>query len=123
MAKQTLTSRSLAILRKRGMAADISERWIPAPKPFRPTRKDLFGFADVVAIDSGGTQLVQVTSRGNVSARVKKIRETIEEAGWSDLFWNNPSVTIVVHGWYKKGHRWRLKEIVITDLDTVMVIS
>ena len=40
------TQRSLAALRERGMLAEVVERW----NPYTKTRKDLFGFVDIVAV-------------------------------------------------------------------------
>lgn len=87
------------------------------------TRKDLFGFADLIALDkSGGPPiLIQVTSRSNVSARIKKIRtegtgkgqhavELAEIAEW----WLRAGGRIFVEGWEKKGNRWGCREEEIT---------
>lgn len=100
------TQRSLKYLRDtRGCLADVCERWIPGAN----VRKDLFGIVDIVAINDEGRWLVQTTSRSNMSARIKKIRESealpvLLKAGFR----------VVVHGWSKdsKG-KWVLREVEI----------
>ena len=87
------------------------EHW----NPFGHRRVDLFGFVDILAIHSGKTYGLQVTSRGNISARVKKITvenadtlSRLKEAGW----------IIQVIGWGKvsvkrgsKSKRWEPKVV------------
>lgn len=110
----TPTSRTLAYLRKQGYTAEVVEKW----NPFSRTRKDLFNFADIVAIGSS-TVGVQCTSTGNMSARVKKI---IAEP--KARIWLEAGNTIFVIGWSKKGAKgkrkvWteRIVEITLKDLD------
>lgn len=70
-------------------------------------RVDLFGCIDVLAIsEDGNTVAIQTTSLSNVSARIKKIKDSnaighIRKAGW----------TVLVHGWYKKNNRWQVREV------------
>lgn len=70
-------------------------------------RVDLFGCIDVLAIsEDGNTVAIQTTSLSNVSARIKKIKDSnaighIRKASW----------TVLVHGWYKKNNRWHVKEV------------
>lgn len=97
------TTRSLAEMRKRGFTCAVSEKWIAQIKQ----RKDLFGFADVVALGDREVIFVQATSASNVSSRVKKIAEhenvgAVRRAG----------VKILVHGWRKdKTGHWVLREV------------
>jgi len=66
----TPTTRSLDLLRKLGFLAAVVESWIPK----LDRRRDLFGFADVLAVHPRDKvfMLVQCTSIGNVSSRLKK---------------------------------------------------
>lgn len=101
----TPTSRTLKYLRDDGWTAEVVEKWIPGAN----IRKDLFGFIDVMAIRDDETLAVQVTSGGNVSARIKKIEDietlaAVRKAGWG----------IEVHGWRKNAKgRYQLR---IVDL-------
>jgi carbonic anhydrase len=87
----TPTQRSLAALRELGYLVEVVEKW----NSFTRTRKDLWGWADLLAIRRGEVLAVQVTSEG-VSNRVKKVTESetiarVREAG----------VRVEVHGWRK----------------------
>jgi hypothetical protein len=89
----TPTQRSLKALRDLGYLVEIVEKW----NSFTRTRKDLWGWADLLAIKRGEVLAVQVTSTG-VSSRIKKIMgsETIgrvREAG----------IRIEVHGHRKNS--------------------
>ena len=64
------TQRTIAILKGHGATqVAVVEKWNQHAK----IRQDLFGFADVMAVGSFGVLLVQATSDGNLSARVKKL--------------------------------------------------
>lgn len=96
------TQRSLKHLREQGYRVAVVEKWNPHAR----IRQDLFGFIDLLAIKGPETLAVQSTSRGNVSARVKKITEAealsdVRKANWR----------IVVHGWGKLKAGWTLKEV------------
>lgn len=83
---------------------EVVEKW----NSFSGKRNDLFGVFDILAVGHGHTLGVQVTSRSNMAARIKKIKEqgilgTLKEAGWQ----------IVIHGWDKHENRWRLKEVTL----------
>ena len=87
----TPTQRSLAYLREQGYLVEIVEKW----NSFTKTRKDLWGWCDLLAIKRDKVLAVQVTASG-VAARVKKIQASdtlprVREAG----------ITIHVHGWRK----------------------
>lgn len=101
------TQRSLAKLRKDGWVAEVVEKWLPVVK----RRKDLWGFCDILCIDSsGGILAVQTTSASNAQARVKKIQE-------SDMLTmvRKCGIAIHVHGWKKnKNGRWECKIIDIS---------
>jgi len=99
------TERSLKHLRDNGYLCEGVEKW----NSFTRTRKDLFGFIDIIAIKANETLAVQTTSKSNMSARVNKIADAdtvamVRMAGWQ----------IHVHGWAKnKSNRWELK---VTDI-------
>jgi hypothetical protein len=92
----------MALLRERGYQVAPVERW----NAFTKTRHDLFGCIDLLAIGNGETVAVQVTSKSNLSARKHKIEEAeaypeMLRSGWK----------VVLHGWFKEGNRWQLKEV------------
>ena len=87
----TPTQRSLAALRELDYLVEVVEKW----NSFTRTRKDLWGWADLLAIRRGEVLAVQVTSEG-VANRVKKVTDSetigrVREAG----------VRVEVHGWRK----------------------
>ena len=67
MSKPSPTSRSLEVLREQGYTVEVVEKW----NSFTKTKKDLFGFIDILAIKRDETLAVQATASG-VSARLKK---------------------------------------------------
>ena len=76
--------------------------------------KDLLGFIDVWAFDpQRGHLFVQVTSRGHISTRKKKIFED----HWEDarMLLAVKYNRLVIQGWDKYKNRWRVKEVDITD--------
>lgn len=73
----TPTQRTLKYLRGMGRIADVVERWIPRTK----IRKDLFGFADIVAV-SDWIWAVQTTSGSNHAARRHKILSNSNARAW-----------------------------------------
>lgn len=89
----TPTQRSMAALRELGYLVEVVEKW----NSFTRTRKDLWGWADLLAIRRGEVLAVQVTSTG-VSSRIKKIMDSetigrVREAG----------IRIEVHGHRKNS--------------------
>lgn len=68
----TPTSRTLKYLRSMGHLCEVVEKW----NHITHTRKDLFGFIDIISIDQCDTVYGwQATSTGNIQSRIKKIRE------------------------------------------------
>lgn len=67
---------------------------------------DMFGFGDILALRKGERLLVQTTSYGNVSARVKKITEHQNLGIVRDA-----DFRIVVHGWRLKNGAWVCREV------------
>jgi hypothetical protein len=99
--KTSPTQRSLKHLRSLGYTVAVTEHW----NPFAKIRKDLFNFADLIAINSNETLAVQTTSNANVAARVDKIQGLQAAQLWLE----SPSRRIVVHGWSKRGERGKRK--------------
>jgi len=101
MSKPSPTSRSLEVLREQGYTVEVVEKW----NSFTKTRKDLFGFIDILAIKRDETLAVQATASG-VSDRLKKIMASdllpkVREAGWKIQIW----------GWRKSSvsKKWVLR--------------
>lgn len=88
----TPQQRSTNLLREEGYLVEVVEQIKRIPG--KTWRVDLFGFADLLAIRRDEVLLVQVTSRSNVSSRIRKIEDAptlapVREAG----------IRIEVHGW------------------------
>lgn len=67
------TKRTIHRLEADGWLVEIADRWIPHARP--PVTIDLFGVADLIAIKSCWTMLVQVTvGMNNNPARVRKVK-------------------------------------------------
>jgi len=101
----SLTNRTVHRLREEGWdLVEVVEHY----NAFTKRKHDLFGIIDVLAIGDRGILMVQVTSRGNMSSRIKKIAdsEAIHHLRDADIM-------IHVHGWDKHEGRWRCK---VTDI-------
>ena len=73
---------------------------------FTKRKKDMFGILDMVAIGNEETLGIQMTSKSNMSSRIKKIQE-------SDFFVEllRSKWRIIVIGWFKKPNgRYDFKE-------------
>lgn len=110
------TTRTLALLRKRGYTCGIVEKWIPQTK----RRLDLFGGIDIVAIQPGETIGVQCTSQSNSAARATKLRAIPQLRTWIEA-----GNRLCVIGWTKKGPAgkrklWQhtLTELYLADMYT-----
>jgi len=98
----TPTQRSLKYLRDEGYLVAIVEHW----QPFARIRKDLWGWADLLAIKRGEVLAVQVTSEG-VANRVAKVTNSetigrVREAG----------IRVEVHGWRKNSKGRYIQRVV-----------
>lgn len=98
----SLTTRSKALLTEQGYLVATVEHY----NAFTKRKHDLFGCIDLLAIGNNETVAVQVTSKSNLSARRHKIEDAeaypeMLRSGWR----------IVLHGWYKEGNRWQVKEV------------
>lgn len=99
----TPTQRTLAALRKRGITAEVVERWIPRVM----VRKDLFSCIDIVALDNGILG-IQTTSAANVSSRMHKAEAEPRLAKWLAS-----GGRFEVWGWKqnKKSKRWSVRRV------------
>jgi len=98
----TPTQRSLKVLRELGYLVEVVEKW----NSFTRTRKDLWGWADLLAVRRDEVLAVQVTSEG-VANRVAKVAASetvgrVREAG----------IRIEVHGWRKNAQGRYVQRIV-----------
>jgi hypothetical protein len=87
MATKT-TQYALNVLRKEGWYPEVVEYW----NSFARIRKDLLGFIDILAFKDGEVLALQVTSRSNISSRVRKIADMetlplVRESGWVIQVW------------------------------------
>ena len=94
--------RSLKLLRESGWICAIVEKY----NPFAKVRQDLFGFGDILALRQGEMLAVQTTTKENVLARKKKIKENpncelLKSAGCNGH----------IHGWSKSKSGWECKII------------
>ena len=98
----SLTLRTTKHLREQGYLVATVEHY----NSFTRRKHDLFGCIDLLAIGNGETLAIQVTSRSNMSARIKKIQDAEALPEMLRSKWR-----IIVHGWDKgTTGRYRLKE-------------
>ena len=108
MAKTSPTQRTLKRMRDSGdyKLVQVVEHW----NPFGRVRQDLFGIGDILGISiTGETHLLQVTSYGNMNARIKKLEDHESTPHLRDADW-----VLLVEGW-KKEKNGRYKSY-IADL-------
>jgi hypothetical protein len=95
-------SRTVALLASRGYKCDIVESY----NSFTRRKKDLFHIFDILAVGNGETIGVQITSKSNMSSRIKKISESEYLPELIKSKWR-----VIVLGWYKKPNgRYDYKE-------------
>ena len=98
----SLNQRTIALMTERGYQCDVVESY----NAFTKRKKDLFGIFDILAIGNGETVAIQLTSKSNMSTRIKKISES---PMLSEVLRSNWRV--LVFGWYKKENgRYDYKE-------------
>jgi hypothetical protein len=109
------TQRSLRLIRERGWLVQVVETF----NLFSNTRRDLFGFGDLVAIGSERIVIVQTTSGSNLSARRTKILTECRRAAEA---WLRAGGLIELHGWRKLKGRWvpRVEILSLSDVATVL---
>lgn len=107
----TPTQRTLDLCRKQGWTVQVVERWCS----FSRRRIDLFGLIDVLAITGDYTIGIQTTSGSNVSARIKKAKQSPEMVEWL----SSPSRKFVIHGWRKvaDSRKMEVREVVMKLVD------
>jgi hypothetical protein len=109
------TARSLTHLRRLGYLAGAVERWIPGAN----VRRDLFGFADVLAVHPRDRLflLVQATTADHSAGRLTKARARPEL-----LTWLKAGGRFEVHGWTRRAGRWRVKVVAVVTEDLAGMI-
>ncbi len=102
----TPTARTLGYLRRLGFIAAVVETWIPHVD----RRRDLFGFADILAAHPRDQifLLVQTTSLSNLPARVTKVRQAPAAE-----YWLRAGGKIECHGWTRRPEGWQVKVVEI----------
>lgn len=98
----TLTQRTTKMMRDQGYMVATVEYF----NYYTKRKNDLFGCIDLLAIGNGETIAIQVTSKSNMSARIKKIEASEALPEMLRSKWR-----ILVHGWWKGTNgRYQLKE-------------
>lgn len=98
----TLTQRTIKMMRDQGYMVATVEYF----NAFTKRKHDLFGCIDILAIGNGETIAIQVTSKSNMSARIKKIEASDALPEMLRSKWR-----ILVHGWTKnRSNRYEVKE-------------
>jgi hypothetical protein len=89
-------------MEERGYICDIVESY----NSFTKRKKDLFGIFDILAVGNGETVAIQLTSKANMSTRIKKISNS---EYLPEILRSNWKVKVI--GWYKKPNgRYDFKE-------------
>jgi hypothetical protein len=109
------TARSLHCLRRLGFTVDVVERWLP----HACVRRDLFGFADVLAVHARDRVflLVQCTTAGHVAHRLAKAKRRPEL-----LAWLKAGGIFELHGWHKRGERWTCRRVAVGVQDLAAIV-
>lgn len=98
----TLTLRSRKLLESQGYTVATVEHY----NAYTKRKNDLYGCIDLLAIGNEETLAIQVTSKSNMSARIKKIENAEALPVMLRSKWR-----VIVHGWWKnKSNRYELKE-------------
>ena len=100
------TQRTLKRMKESGdyKLVQVVEKW----NAFARIRQDLWNF-DILGISIiGETHAIQVTTYGNMNARIKKITDAEATPHLRDADW-----VLLVEGWKKVDNRWKS---FITDL-------
>jgi len=109
----TPTARTLDLLRRSGYLAGVVEKWLPKID----RRQDLFGCFDVIGIHPVRREalLVQVTTIGNLSSRLAKVKATAE---LTPILASG--VKVQVHGW--RDGQVKVVEVLALDLTPVVMV-
>ena len=92
--------RTLKELKNRGLMYEIVEHW----NSWSKTRKDLFGFADVITFWANCVVLIQVTTMSNRSSHMKKIQDHKIAKAWLEHY---PHRMIELWCWRKLKEGWK----------------
>tara|TARA_R110001632_G_scaffold163265_1_gene281696 strand:- start:29 stop:343 length:315 start_codon:yes stop_codon:yes gene_type:complete len=94
------TQRTLKRMRDSGDYAlvKVVERW----NAFARIRQDLWNFDILGITNKGETHAIQVTTKGNVNARIRKIQDAEFTPHLRDANW-----VLLVEGWVKEKNRWK----------------
>jgi hypothetical protein len=97
-------------LRYSGYLAAVVETWIPHVH----RRRDLIGFADVLALHPVRREvvLVQVTTADHLAGRLAKVRAAPKLPGLLAA-----GCKVQLHGWRRQGQRWRVKVVDVRPED------
>jgi hypothetical protein len=108
----TPTAKTLGYLRRAGWLPAVVESWIPKIN----RRRDLWGFADVLAVHPRDRVflLVQVTTISNVASRLAKARGRHQLA-----LWLKGGGRFEVHGW--RGAELKIVDVQAGDLAPILV--
>jgi hypothetical protein len=107
MSKTSINVKTRDLLKERGFTAVHK---VESFNSFTKRYSDLFGIWDFLAVGNGETIAVQVTSKSNVSSRIKKIEDSEHIAACREAGWQ-----LEVHGWFKnKSKRWECKVVDIS---------
>ncbi len=94
--------RTKALYESQGYKCEVVESY----NFFTKRKKDMFGILDMVAIGNGESLGIQMTSKSNMSSRIKKIQESEYLPELIRSKWR-----IIVIGWFKKPNgRYDFKE-------------
>jgi hypothetical protein len=93
----------------------VVERWLPHAH----VRRDLFGFADVLAVHPRDRLflLVQATTVDHVAGRLTKAKARPELAAWL-----RAGGAFEVQGWTRKEKRWHCKRVAVRAEDLAAVV-
>ena len=108
----SFNTKTIKHLESLGYVSQVCETW----NYYAKKKKDLFGFVDLIALNPELKRVlgVQLTSRSNVSARVKKIlKERANEA----KIWLRSGNYIVIFGWNDSKPKTRDGRAVEIKLD------
>lgn len=100
----SLTPKSMEYLRKQGYYVEKTEHF----NQWANKRMDFLGIGDVFATNGKELLIVQTTSKGHISDRLKKARKCEPLKLWIEAGGN-----FIITGWWKEKGRWKCKSVTI----------